>query len=379
MLQLPQPMLSHKELTRLAALKSEDGILSTYIKVDPQLMYDRGHPLAQFKGAVKRFTRRANNARRLATLEREKERVLRFLEGWEPSGRGLVIFSCQPAEIWEVLSLDVPVPSFVDADTTTNTAFLVRVLDEYPRFVVALVQRDRARIYIAEQRSARERAEITSGVPGRHDQGGSAQARFERHIEFLALEHLKKVADELEQLYYERPFNRLAVGGTEEAVKELVKTLPQQLSRRVIGTFAVDFKHETEEAMLERARQVREEDERRLEKELVERVVDAAKSGGQGVLGIEEALRAVREGRVHTLLVADGAMKDGTACLSCDYFAAKKFERCPVCGGAAEPASDIVDRAVERAFLAGAHVEIVLGEARRWLVAQGGMAAILRY
>ena len=246
-------MLSHKELTRLAALKSEDGILSTYIKVDPQLMYDRGHPLAQFKGAVKRFTRRANNARRLATLEREKERVLRFLEGWEPSGRGLVIFSCQPAEIWEVLSLDVPVPSFVDADTTTNTAFLVRVLDEYPRFVVALVQRDRARIYIAEQRSARERAEITSGVPGRHDQGGSAQARFERHIEFLALEHLKKVADELEQLYYERPFNRLAVGGTEEAVKELVKTLPQQLSRRVIGTFAVDFKHETEEAMLERA------------------------------------------------------------------------------------------------------------------------------
>ena len=108
-------------------------------------------------------------------------------------------------------------------------------------------------------------------------------------------------------------------------------------------------------------------------------LVDAAKSCGQGVLGIEEALRAVREGRVHTLLVADGVIKDGTACLSCDYFAAKKFERCPVCGGAAEPESDIVDRAVERAFLAGAHVEIVLGEARRWLVAQGGMAAILRY
>jgi peptide chain release factor subunit 1 len=372
-------MLSHEELTRLAALNSEQGVLSAYIKVDPQLMYDRSHPLAQFKGAVKRFTRRANDARRLATLEREKEKVLRFLEGWEPGGRGLVIFSSQPDEIWEVLSLGVPVPSFVDADTTTNTAILARLLDEFPRFVVALVQRDRARIYVAEQRTVREEAGIASDVPGRHDQGGWAQARFQRHIEFHVLEHLRRVADELEQLYHYRPFNRLAVGGTEEAVNELLKTLPQQLSRRVIGTFAVDFKHETEEAMLERARQVREEDERRSERELVERVVDAAKSGGHGVLGIEETVRAVRDGRVHTLLVAEGVTKEGAACLSCDYFATKEFRRCPVCGGAAEPAYDIVDRAVERAYLAGAHLEIVFGEARRWLLAQGGLAAVLRY
>jgi len=372
-------MISHAELARLAALQSEEGIVSTYIKVDPRLMYAADQAVAKFKGAVKRFTRRAKEDRWLAALERERDRILSFLEDWQPRGRSLVIFSCRPAGIWEVVSLEVLVPTWVTVDTTTHTAMLTQVLDEYPRFVIALLQKDKAQIYIAEQRTLEEGEEIASHVPGRHDQGGWAQARFQRHIDFHAAKHLRKVVDELEQLYYDQPFKRLAVGGAQDAVNELLKLLPDPLSRRVIGTFPVDFKHETEEEILERARGVWEEEERRSEQELVERLVDAAKSAGQAAIGIDETLQAVLEGRVRELVVAEGVTKEGSACLECDHLAAEDFARCPVCGGEAEATPDVVERAVERAYLAGAHVETVFGKGREWLLAHGGLGALLRY
>lgn len=372
-------MISRKEVERLATLHSEEGILSAYIKVDPRLRYEPSQPAVKFKGALKRFARRAKDERWLAVAEREKDRVLSFLEGWDASGRGLAIFSCEPANIWEVVHLGVLVPSWVSVDTTTNTALLVQVLDEYPRFVVAVVQRDNASIYIAEQRAVGEAAEVQSHVPGQHAKGGWAQARFQRHIEFHVERHLNKVIEELHQLYYDRPFNRLAVGGTEETVNELVKMLPEPLSRRVIGTFSVDFKHQTEDEVLEQARELLHEDERRSERQLVEQLVDAAESGGRGVVGIDDTVRAVFEGRVHVLAVAEGITKEGSACQNCDYIAAGDFGRCPACGEEAEKIPDIVERAVEGAYLTGAHVETVFGEAREWLLARGGLGAVLRY
>lgn len=372
-------MLSPQELSRLAALKREEGILSVYIRIDPRLMYERNHALASFKGALKRFSRRVKEPERLAVVEREQDEVIRFLEGWRPSGRGLVIFTCRPGKIWETLTLDAPVPTFVHVNSSTNTAPLAEVLDEYPRFVVALVQRDKAAIYVAEQRRTQDETSIASDVPGQHDQGGWSQARFQRHVEFHFERHLKSVAEQLEKLYQEQPFNRLAIGGTEEVTSELVKMLHDQIARRVIGTFPVDFKHETEVETLRRARRVWEEYERQSERELVESAVNAAKSGRQGAVGIDDTVRAVFEERVHTLLVADGVTKEGAACTSCDYFAPERFDRCPVCGGASEEADDIVERAVEKAYLSGAQVEAVFDEARSWLLGEGGLAALLRY
>ncbi len=376
---MASPMISHKELERLANLRSDEGVLSVYLKIDPRLGYDRGQAVAKFKGGLSRFQRTAADDDQLAVAEREKDRVLSFLEQGLPRGRGLAIFSSQPSDIWEVVPLDVMVPTSVSVDTTTNTSLLMQVLDEHPRFVVAVVQRDRAAIYTSQQRTADKEAEIESAVPGRHDQGGWAQARFQRHIEFHVERHLKKVVDEIEELFYERPFNRLVVGGSEEAVKELIGMLPGPLSRRVVGTFPVDLKHQTEEEVLDQARQVLREEERRSEKDLIKQIVSSAESGGRGAAGIEPTISAVSEGRVHVLAVADGVTTGGFACQRCDYLSAQEFGRCPVCGGDGEPIPDVIERAMEKAYSTGARVEIVFGEAREWLLARGGLGAVLRY
>jgi peptide chain release factor subunit 1 len=376
---MASPMISRKELERLAALRSDDGILSVYLKLDPRLAYDRGQAQAKFKGALRRFERATEDEALRSVAEREKDRVLSFLEQLSPSGRGLAVFSSQPADVWEVVSLDVMVPTFVTADTTTNTSLLMQVLDEFPRFVVSVVQRDHAAIYTSEQRLDGEEAAIESEVPGRHDQGGWAQARFQRHIEHHVERHLKKVVDEIETLFYERPFNRLVVGGAEEAVNELLDMLPEPVSRRVVGTFPVDIKHQTEREVLDAARRVIVEDERRSEERLIGELVDAAESGGKGAVGLEATIAAAREGRVHVLAIAEGATSEGWACQRCDYFAREEFERCPLCSGEPEPIPDVIERAAEAAYLSGAKVNVVFGEAREWLLARGGLGALLRY
>jgi peptide chain release factor subunit 1 len=372
-------MISRSDLDRLAALRSDAGIVSVYVGIEPRLRYDWSQHEKKFRGAVKRFLRRAGTAFARSAVEREERRILEALRDSEPKGRGLALFVSSLGEVWERFELAVRVPTFVDVDVTPNTALLARVLDEYPRLVVAVVQRDRAAVYVGEQGRARQDAEVESEVPGRHSQGGWAQARFQRHIEAHVAKHLDKVVAELHDLYYRGPSYRLVIGGTEATVAELERMLPEAVARRLIGSIRVDFKHETEDALLERARAAMHEDERRRERELVDRVVSAAEAGGRGTIGIEGTVEAAREGRIDTLLLADGVTLEGSTCLECEYFASGPFERCPACGSGSEVTSDIVERVVERALLSGATVETALGEGREWLLARGGLGAVLRF
>jgi hypothetical protein len=91
-------MVSRAELKRLAGLKSSQGILTAYVRLDPRLRFVRQQAVAQFKGAFKQAQARIHE-RWQAALEREGARVLDFLSSWEPAGQGLVIFSCRPADL----------------------------------------------------------------------------------------------------------------------------------------------------------------------------------------------------------------------------------------------------------------------------------------
>ena len=104
-----------------------------------------------------------------------------------------------------------------------------------------------------------------------------------------------------------------------------------------------------------------------------------AESGGRGIVGLEPTISAVREGRVHIFAIAEGATAEGWECHSCDYFTSETLDRCPLCSSDGKAIPDVIERAMEKAYLNGARVEIVFGEAREWLLARGGLGAVLRY
>jgi peptide subunit release factor 1 (eRF1) len=92
---------------------------------------------------------------------------------------------------------------------------------------------------------------------------------------------------------------------------------------------------------------------RRLQDGLLREVVDAARSGGRGALGVQAVTEALREGRVDRLLISRGFR---------------------------EREADFADRFAGSAFEHGGEVEELSGEAAEHLDAEGeGVAARLRY
>ena len=371
-------MISRKEIERLANLQSEHGILTAYLRIDPRLRFVRHQAASQFKGALKAAERRIQGGPWEEALKRESRHILNFLANREPAGRGMVIFSCRPEGLWEDFQLTIPVPTVVDVDRATKTGILAETLEKLPHFAVVVLQRDKAQIYIAEQGTSEQQLQVASEVPGQHDQGGRSQMRFQRHIDFHVTEHLKKVADELQKLAKLSPFE-LVLGGTDEIVNETLTMLAEPVAQRVIGKFPVDYKHDTEQEIFERAETVWKNRERVAETNLLDQVVEQAKSGRKGVLGVELTLSALMEEKVRTLLIANGFGIDGSVCTRCDYVAERNFETCPLCGGNGEK-KDITDRVVEKAILTGAAAEVVCSEeARDRLLAEGGVGGLLRY
>jgi peptide chain release factor subunit 1 len=373
-------MITREEIRRLALIRHEEGVVSAYVAVRPRLMHEPTHPVVAFKGAAKRYLQQSPEPAWKEALEREAPRIQRWLEGRRPEGRGVVFFACKPAGLWEVRTVQFPMPTLVEVDTTPYTALLAHALDEGEALAVVHVQKDGARIWLAEQSASEQVETIASDVQGRHSQGGWSQARFERHVEVQAAEHRARVVEELLRLNAERPFRRLAIGGSEPALSEFRKELPEPLASRVIGTFPVDAKQDADETIVSRAQSLFEEAERASERQLVREMLDAAAAGGPGVIGLDGTLSALLEGRVRTLLVAAGARQEGSVCPNCDYLSAKPFRACPLCGADSDATPDVVGVAMERALLSGAQVESLLGEAKDELLSRGHpVGAILRY
>jgi peptide chain release factor subunit 1 len=367
-----------ESIREIAQSECGDGIVSAYLKLDPKLRYRRKQAAVKFQSEAVRFSRTATEWQ-LKALEREKPKILSFLRSRDFLGRTLAIFSSEPAGIWRLLTLDVMVPTAIAVENRAQVQPLVRLLDENPRVVVCVVERDRAAIYTVEGGTVRTESEIESVVPGWHDQGGWSQARFQRHIEFHSGVHMDKVVAALEETAAGLGEASVFIGGVEDLTARLMKRLPGSLKHRIPGTFQVDFKHQTTQEIMERARLVWVEAERRSEVAMVEKLAADAAAGGRAVLGIRDSAAAVSEGRAHEMVVADGVEASGCECTGCGYLSAEQITTCPACQRPMEPVEDLVDRLVGRAYVEGIKTESVFAEARHELLALGGMAARLRY
>ncbi|MFN3929331.1 MAG: hypothetical protein ACK4OK_06830, partial [Thermoflexus sp.] len=112
------------------------------------------------------------------------------------------------------------------------------------------------------------------------------------------------------------------------------------------------------------------------ESALVDTAITAAAKGGNGVIGLDDTLRAAVEGRVQVLLVADGFHAPAWRCKGCGFLTATPRAACPFCGAAFEQLPDAVDWLIATVLENGGQVEIVEGHPR---LQEIGVAALLRY
>jgi peptide chain release factor subunit 1 len=252
---------------------------------------------------------------------------------------------------------------------------LEALLEVYESFCTVLVDSAKARLFLAELGRIDEQSAFLDDVPGRHDQGGWSQARYQRHVDDHRHRHLKHTAEVLFRFFRRRAFDHLILGGPEETVAEFEGELHDYMRRRVRARVSLPLTASVDE-VLRASLQLEERIERERERAMVERVVADVGAGRPATAGLGPTLGALRDDRVGTLVVRFGFSAPGRECPSCGSL----FERgtkCRVCGAKTLEVADIVEAAVAQAFRQGARVETVTEDGSREEL--GGVGALLRF
>src|SRR5438046_1829617 len=101
--------------------------------------------------------------------------------------------------------------------------------------LVAFVSRERGTVYRLEGATLVEVLDDSEEQPGRHDQGGWSQARYQRHIEKLVQEHLKDVAEVLDRSRRRLHVPKIVIVGSEETRSEFMDELSVEAREAVVG------------------------------------------------------------------------------------------------------------------------------------------------
>jgi peptide chain release factor subunit 1 len=289
----------------------------------------------------------------------------------------LGVFCSGQDDLFEVVQLPRPTPGRVVIGRSPYVEPLVTALQQR-RWLVALVNRRSGRVLGGPVDGLQEEARLEDFVRGRHDQGGWSQANYERSIEKDAEDHLRRVADAVNRLWRTERFHRLAVGGPPEVVPRFEAHLAGDVRPHLIPErVAVDLSSATEEQVRSAVAKLVAEDEKRSERDALDRLEAGIGSGGRGVGGAYDTIAALNERRVEILLLEPGFDMHAAGCPTCGMLMSETERRCPADGSETEQVEHLHEAVVEAALAQGAEVMIVrhypdLGPLR-------GIGAVLRF
>jgi peptide subunit release factor 1 (eRF1) len=288
--------------------------------------------------------------------------------------RGLAMFASHAGGLWEVVTVPRPVRDRVVVAPQADLLPLESLYETYRPMCAALVDYAKARLFLLELGRIDEVTDVWDDVPNRHEQGGRAQMRMQRHVDDHRTKHLKRSADALFSLWRRRPFEHLVLAGPAEAHRDLEPILHDYVRRRVCASVSLPMTA-TDAEVLARTLEIEEAVERERERAAVDRVTQAVSADDHGVAGLERTLEALAAGRVAELVVSIDLSSPGSVCGTCGRLASMEGP-CPSCGATTEPVRDVVDAAVTMAFRGGSLVETVIGDDLGELE---GIGALLRF
>jgi len=376
--------VSLDSLRELASFRAQNGCAITlYLDLDPSVTPTARDAATRVRSLLDAGTKSHGATRGdlahevLEGLKADFERVERFFEeDFDRDGaHGLAIFAAGPDNVWKTLSLPTPVPDTVRVADDFLLAPLVPLVGRGEGALVVVVNREAGRVLALRGGRLEEVADRTGDSPSSHEQRGGSQARFQRHVENIAHEHYKTVADELERRYRRLQRPRIVVVCSEQVRPEFAKVLPTEVADAVIGWATAD-QHAGPAELQEIVVPLLDSWWAEREAELVERWREEAGRGGRAASGWDETLEAASDARVDTFLYQEGVQKDAFRCPACGR-ASLQAQTCPLDGTKMEPRDDGLDLAVRLTLAHGGDVWAV--EHRQDLEPVEGVGALLRF
>jgi peptide chain release factor subunit 1 len=369
-------------LRDLAAFRAKNGCaISLYVNLDPSVAPTAGDVDSRFNALLnegeKTLARDTLSHEARERMKTDFERIRAFFDNdFDRQGmRGLALFAAGAENVWSALPLNESVPDAIKIRAEFYLAPLIPLVGRGDGAFVAVVGREQGSLLRLRDGRLEEVVDRSEEQPGRHDQGGWSQARYQRHIENLVQEHFKDVAEALDRQLRRLRAPKVVVVASEEARSDFIDNLSNEARGAVVGATQAE-KHATPAELLEVVRPLLDQARAKEEREVLERWKEEAGRNGRAASGWEKTLEAASDGRVELLLFQEGADRPAWQCPSCGRGAASGGS-CPLDGTTMEQVEEGLDVAVHRTLAHGGSV-LAVG-AHRDLDPVEGIGALLRY
>jgi peptide chain release factor subunit 1 len=385
-----------KKLRELQQLRGSGTELVTIYIAPTANPIDMSNRLRQEYGQAENIKSKQTRKNVLAALERLIH-ALKNVNKAPPNG--LVLFAGNISGKVMFESLEPPEPVAITTYRCDSTFFLEPLADLLaPKQVIGLMTVDRRESTIALLKG--KRVEIIrvmgSQVPGKHHAGGQSSVRFERLHDIAVHEWFKKIGDEASKAFDPAGVAKVIVGGPGPTKQEFLQGeyLSAVARKKVAGTVDTSYTDEFGiREMLQKTGEIMKDLEVVREKELVNKFLGEAATGGLATYGENEVRAALLQGKAATLMLSESlAWKRASyRCPHCGHAVEKTVKtggapslKCEKCGSqmAIESEQDVVQELAGLAANTGAAVEMIstdTPEGTQFADGFGGIGALLRF
>ncbi len=371
-------------LSDLARLRSGDEpIVSLYLDVrwgdEQQRERVRLFVQDRVRKALSQYPEGSPGREGLArTLGRVQEYVAALTMQLSEQGKnGLALFACEGTGLWRTHFFRRSFEPELCTDHIPHLRQLARLADDYEPAIVVVPDSGGTDLYevllgdLAVEESLRgfvprtDKDEWNAGT-GRPGRQYEREEKDDRRTEEFVRKNRRRAAEQATAMFDRTPGAHLVLVGTNENLAAFERELPERLRAEVIARIPrprewASGDGRRRDGVVKGAAAAIEAHERTAEAALVEEVVGQSLRGGMAVLGPDDVVSALNQGRVHRLVLEEDFTRAGWRCVNCDALgpSADGEEVCPYCGGGLTVVHQLGEALVARTLGEGGAVEVV--------------------
>ena len=240
------------------------------------------------------------------------EKILQTLKGEHKAPEhGVAIFCGNidgKIQLWQIVPPEPIGVQVYRCDSSFYLDPLFDMIEPKEEFGLFTMDRREATIAILKGKNITIVSHMTSNVPGKHGKGGQSQLRFERITEIIAQDWFKKVAEMINQVFRDPKIKGIIAGGPGPTKYSFMNEdyLSPEVKQKIKGSIDTSYTDEFGiKELADRAGEVIKELEIQREKDLVNKFLKEAVTGGLATYGINEVKEALAIGKVETLLLSE--------------------------------------------------------------------------
>jgi peptide subunit release factor 1 (eRF1) len=378
-------MMTRDEIRELAAFRADETkgacALSFYYQPDPP--QDRSHRREAIvaKDVVKQALKSAAAQGKNGSLHADLDRVLDLATNLRGNARGRAVFACSAQNFWKEYELPPRLGgTHIYLEPRFQLKPLAALLGAQPSLCVAMVDRQRARVFDLRLDDLRERGAIVhmlSRSASNYGYNGYEAGHAERRVAEEALQHFKAVAERLRTDFERGIWERLIVGCHDVNWPEFEPHLHPYVKQRLIGRFSADVASVSNEEIRDHAGAILNQWIAQRASTKVSEALDHAKSNGRGVTGLRRVLQSLETGEVQTIFLSENYSARAVECTHCGHLDAHLVPLCVACGNPTRELTDVCDAIIPVAIRRD--IELFYLKENDGLDRAGNIAALLRF